>query len=141
MAAVRDWLHGNRYWLMACAAAAGAGVAFGLLLAIRAGRADSEEVSSGSHGKGSVVLEPGERSYVVLSATRGAVEAMVEYLHQIDGRVFYHFGKRIDGHYLWYAPFSQLYSRGELSRTRRELLSIDVYSDWDIGLEPGEVKR
>ena len=97
----------------------------------------SKEVGSGSHGKGSVNLEPGERSYVVLSATRGAVEAEVVYQHQIDGGVFYHFGKRVDGHYLWYAPFSDLYTREELSRPRRETLSIDVYSDWDIGLEPG----
>ena len=97
----------------------------------------SKDVGSGSHGKGSVNLEPGERSYVVLSATRGAVEAEVVYQHQIDGGVFYHFGKRIDGHYLWYAPFSELYTRAELSRPRHETLSIDVYSDWDIGLEPG----
>ena len=97
----------------------------------------SKEVSSGSHGKGSVLLEPGERSFVILSATRGAVEAEVEYAHQIDGGVFYHFGKRIDGHYLWYTPFADLYSREELHRIRRETLSIDVYSDWDIGLEPG----
>ena len=99
----------------------------------------TKEISSGSHGSGTVELEPGERSFVVLSATRGAVEADVEYVHAIDGGVFYHFGKRIDGHYLWYARFSDLYNPRELHRTRREKLSIDVYSDWDIGLEPGEV--
>ena len=97
----------------------------------------SKEVSTGSRGKGAVVLEPGERSFVVLSATRGAIEAMVEYHHAIDGGVFYHFGKRIDGHYLWYARLADLYDAHDLNRTRREALSIDVYSDWDIGLEKG----
>ena len=99
--------------------------------------ATSKEVSTASHGSGTVNLEPGQRSIVVLSANRGSLDATVEYNHHIDGGVFYHFTTRIDGHYLWYASFADLYPRDQLSRKRREDLSCDVYSNWQIGLEPG----
>ena len=99
---------------------------------------NSKAVSTAAHGSGTVDLEPGQRSIVVLSATRGSMDATVNYDHAISGGVFYHFTTRIDGHYLWYAPFSDLYSHKELHRSRREDLSCDVYSDWQIGLEPGE---
>ena len=97
----------------------------------------SKEVSTASKGSGTVELEPGERSIVVLSATRGAIDATVTYEHAISGGVFYHFGDHIDGHYLWYAGFSTLYTHDELHRIRREHLSCDVYSKWQIGLRPG----
>ena len=97
----------------------------------------SKEVSTASHGSGTVILEPGQRSIVVLSANRGALDAMVDYLHKIDGGVFYHFGKRIDGHFLWYVPFVTLYGEAGVMRQRKVKVSCDVYSNWSIGLEPG----
>ena len=97
----------------------------------------SKEVSTASHGSGTVNLEPGQRSIVVLSANRGSLEATVEYTHAIDGGVFYHFKDRIDGHYLWHASFLDLYDHDHLNRRREESLACDVYSNWQIGLEPG----
>ena len=85
-------------------------------------------------GSGEVPLQPGQEGIIELNARRGELEAQVDYEEKISGGVFYHFGSRVDGHYLWYAHLSALYGHGDLIHTRTEDLKIKVFSDWDIRL-------
>ena len=100
------------------------------------GQSDTKEktVDTGSLGSGTVPLEPGQKAVVELSASRGSIKARVDYEQQIRGGVFYHFGKRVDGHYLWYASMSKLYSHSELVKVLTEDLHIRVYSEMAIRL-------
>ena len=93
---------------------------------------NTHSVELGSKGSGSVELEPGEEVIVELTATRGQIEAQVDYLQTLTGGVFYHYGKRVDGHYLWYAPLSKLYSQQELRQVHTEVLKVHMYSNMEI---------
>ena len=89
-----------------------------------------EEAETAAHASGTVPLKPGQSGVVELTASRGEIEAQVDYEQRIQGGVFYHFGKKVDGHYLWYVPLSQLYTtRSDLNQTQTETLNVRVYSE------------
>ena len=95
----------------------------------------TEEVEVGTQGAATVPLDSGQKILIKLSATRGQIEAQVDYLQTLSGGVFYHYKKKVDGHYLWYAPFSKLYGRDELRQVQTETLKVKVYSHMKFRFE------
>ena len=116
--------------------AAGGSVGGKTSLSFTAGYGEStgkaEAVTAGALGRGTVMLDPGESVAVEITATRGKIEAQVDYRQTISGGVFYHYSRRVDGHYLYYVPLGKLYSKQELSQLQTELLKIDAFSNFDI---------
>ena len=95
----------------------------------------TEAVEVGTQGAATVTLDSGQKILIKLSATRGQIEAQVDYLQSLSGGVFYHYGKKVDGHYLWYAPFTKLYDRKELQQLQTEILKVKVYSHMKFRFE------
>ena len=119
--------------------AAGGKVGGSTSLSFTAGYGEStgktESVEVGSQGTGTVTLDSGQRILIKLSASRGQIRAQVDYRQALSGGVFYHYKKKVDGHYLWYAPLTKLYSRKELQQIHTEILKVKVYSHMKIRFE------
>ena len=72
----------------------------------------SESVTLGAKAGVVADLAPGKAVVFDLSATRGRLEAQVDWERDIKGGVFVHYGKRKNGHYFWYIHLSDLYPKG-----------------------------
>ena len=122
--------------------AAGGKISASTTISLEAGygesKSKSEAANNDATGKGTVPLAPGQRAIVGLNATRGVASAQVDYHQVLNGGVFYHFGRRVEGHYLWYAPLARLYGAHELQVKHTDDLHVKVYSEWDIALLPWE---
>ena len=92
------------------------------------------EVEVGAMASGTVPLHPGQKGVVELSASRGTIKASVNYQQTLSGGVFYHFGKRVDGHYLYYVPLGKLFPTKMLHAIQNETLEIELYSEMGVKL-------
>lgn len=101
-----------------------------------------EAVTIGSKAGIEVELKPMDATVLVLTLNVGKVVARAEYLTEITGGVFTHFGKRVNGHYLWYVPLHDLYNRDQLRARSHDILKIDNYINSPVGNrqpQPGEI--
>ena len=89
------------------------------------GKTESVEIQT----KGSVkaLLKPHEAVLFQLSMALGTVNALVAYEARLQGGVFYHYSKPVNGHYLWYVPLSALYNASDLVKVQDESLNVKVY--------------
>ena len=85
-------------------------------------------VAVGSSGGVKAVLEPGEAVLFQLSMTLGEIYAQVEYEGKLQGGLMARFGKRCNGHYLYYVPLHKLYPRKDLVKIMREDLRTRAYN-------------
>ena len=109
------------------------------------GKTESVEIST--TGSVKALLKPHGAVLFQLSMALGTINAQVTYEARLQGGVFYHYGKRVDGHYLWYVPLSALYGAADLVKEQNESLSVKVYghkkiiqsdppAGWQEKLEP-----